>query len=41
MDSINKLKSRGLKKDQLEELDCCERIKKWLEDGKDVRFGEW
>lgn len=41
VESINKLKSRGLKKDQIEELECAERIKAWLEDGKDVRFGTW
>ena len=37
VDSIVKLKSRGLKKEQLEELDLAERIKAWLEEGKDVR----
>lgn len=41
VDSINKLKSRGLKKDQIEELACAEKIKAWLEEGKDVRRGEW
>ena len=41
IDSINKLKGRGLKKDQIEELDCCEKLKAWMEDGKDVRFGDW
>lgn len=39
IDSINKLKNRGLKKDQIEELECAERIKAWLEEGKDVRCG--
>ncbi|GAX73034.1 hypothetical protein CEUSTIGMA_g486.t1 [Chlamydomonas eustigma] len=41
VEAINKVKSRGLKKDQIEELECAERIKAWLEDNKDVRFGEW
>jgi len=41
MDSINKLRSRGLKKEQLEEFELCERIMALLNDGKDVRFGEW
>ena len=37
VESIVKLKSRGLKKEQLEELDLAERLKAWLEGGKDVR----
>jgi obg-like ATPase 1 len=41
LEAINKVKNRGLKKDQIEELECAERIKAWLEDGKDVRFGDW
>ena len=38
IESINKLKSRGLKKDQIEELECCERLKAWLEASKDIRW---
>jgi obg-like ATPase 1 len=41
IESINKLKGRGLKKDQIEELECCEKLKAWMEEGKDVRFGDW
>lgn len=32
---------RGLKKEQKEELESGEKILAWLEEGKDVRFGEW
>ncbi len=38
IDGINKQKSRGLKKEQLEELACAEKLKEWLEAGKDVRW---
>ena len=41
IESINKVKGRGLKKDQIEELECCEKLKAWMEEGKDVRFGVW
>lgn len=38
---INKFKSRGLKKEQEEELELCKRLQALLEEGKDVRMGEW
>mmetsp|Transcript_6750 Transcript_6750/g.18084 ORF Transcript_6750/g.18084 Transcript_6750/m.18084 type:complete len:392 (+) Transcript_6750:62-1237(+) len=41
MEAIDKMRSRGLKKDQLEEYAVCEKLKSWLEEGKDVRFGDW
>uniref|UniRef100_A0A7S0R4X7 Obg-like ATPase 1 n=1 Tax=Chlamydomonas leiostraca TaxID=1034604 RepID=A0A7S0R4X7_9CHLO len=41
MDAIDKLRSRGLKKDQLEEYELCGRILALLEGGTDVRFGDW
>ncbi|KAG2454567.1 hypothetical protein HYH02_000412 [Chlamydomonas schloesseri] len=41
IDSINKLKSRGLKKEQLEELECAGRILEHLNKEVDVRFGDW
>ncbi|GLI64458.1 hypothetical protein VaNZ11_007730 [Volvox africanus] len=41
IDSINKLKSRGLKKEQLEELECANRILEHLDKDLDVRFGDW
>ncbi|KAF5829420.1 P-loop containing nucleoside triphosphate hydrolase protein [Dunaliella salina] len=41
MEAIDKMRSRGLKKEQLEEYAVCEKLKGWLEEGKDVRFGDW
>jgi hypothetical protein len=39
--AIRKQVSRGLKKEQKEEMESGEKILAWLEEGKDVRFGEW
>lgn len=35
---IEKCRNRGLKKEQLEELDTATKLKEWLEAGKDVRW---
>lgn len=37
IEDLNKMISRGLKKEQKEELAACEVILQWLEEGKDVR----
>lgn len=37
IEDLNKMISRGLKKEQKEELAACEVILSWLEEGKDVR----
>lgn len=41
MEALDKIRSRGLKKDQLEEYALCEKLVKVLEEGTDVRFGDW
>jgi hypothetical protein len=41
LQGIKKMIPRGLKKEQKEELESGEKILAWLEEGKDVRFGEW
>ncbi|KAJ9528563.1 hypothetical protein QJQ45_020462 [Haematococcus lacustris] len=41
MEAIDKLRSRGLKKEQLEEYEVASRILACLQGGKDVRFGDW
>lgn len=41
IDAINKLKSRGLKKEQLEELDIASRVLEHINKEVDVRFGDW
>jgi obg-like ATPase 1 len=35
--SIEKLKPRGLSKEQKEELETCDKLLSWLGEGKDVR----
>lgn len=41
IENINKVTGRGLKKEQKDELEMCERFKESLEKGTDIRFGEW
>lgn len=41
IDAIEKMRSRGLKKDQLEELALAEKLVAVLEAGTDVRFADW
>ena len=39
IETTKKLKGRGLRKEQVVELELCERIKAWLESARDIRFG--
>ena len=41
IESVKKLIPRGLKKEQKEDLDAGEKVLAWLEEGKDIRFGDW
>ncbi|KAG1680326.1 hypothetical protein FOA52_015416 [Chlamydomonas sp. UWO 241] len=38
---IEKCRNRGLKKEQLMELETAIKLKEWLEGGKDIRMGDW
>ena len=39
IETTKKLQSRGLRKEQVVELELCERIKAWLESARDIRCG--
>jgi obg-like ATPase 1 len=41
VEAVRKQIPRGLKKEQKEELEAGEKVLAWLEEGKDIRFGEW
>ena len=41
VEAIKKLIPRGLKKEQKEDLEAGQKILEWLEQGKDIRFGDW
>ncbi|KDD75506.1 DUF933 hypothetical protein [Helicosporidium sp. ATCC 50920] len=40
-DALKKLVSRGLTKDQKDEVASAEHVANWLEEGKDIRLGDW
>lgn len=40
-DALSKLVTRGIKKEQKEQMDSAARVIEWLESGKDIRFGDW
>jgi obg-like ATPase 1 len=41
IEGIKKLIPRGLKKEQKEEMEAAEKVLAWLQEGKDIRFGDW
>ncbi|KAF6150644.1 hypothetical protein GIB67_022256 [Kingdonia uniflora] len=41
VEDIEKAMKRSNDKQLKIELECCEKVKAWLEGGKDVRLGEW
>lgn len=41
IEAVKKLIPRGLKKEQKEDLEAGQKVLAWLEEGKDIRFGDW
>ena len=41
IEAIKKMIPRGLEKEQKEEMEAAEKVLAWLQEGKDIRFGDW
>ena len=40
-DALRKFVSRGITKEQKDEMAIAEKVRAWLETGKDIRHGDW